>query len=131
MNRQTVKWTGEDSLTWSAQLGIDNGVPCIFDLGYESDGRYYQLASNLHPQFKVITGVRTKINPQREKGLAPGEVLDYQWDTYSDDPMSRKDQVAEANSAFETTAFTYDRDGGVQAVTFNGVTIGKFSGDFR
>ena len=70
MNRQTVKWTGEDSLTWSAQLGIDNGVPCIFDLGYESDGRYYQLASNLHPQFKVITGVRTKINPGDKIRLA-------------------------------------------------------------
>ncbi len=130
MDRIVISWTGEDSLRWSAVLGIDERKPCIFEISYETNGEKRLLASNLHPQFKVITGVRTKINPQREKGLAPGEELDFQWDTYSDDPMSRKDQVKEANSTFNTTRFSRSTDGLVQTVVFDGLTVGKFSGDF-
>ena len=131
MDNITIRWTGEDRLEWSAELGLDGNEPCIFDLGYVSNGRYVRLAGGLHPQFKVITGERTRNNPQRVKGLAPGEELGYQWDTYSDDPMSRTDKVEEAKSTFDSTEFSYGRDGGVQSVTFNGLTIGKFSGDFR
>ena len=130
MANSVVNWTGEDGLKWSAVLGIDDRKPCIIELSYETDGQKRILAQMLHPQFKVVTGVRTKINPQREKGLAPGEELDFQWDTYSDDPMSRKDQVKEANSTFDTTDFSYTRDGLMQTVIFNGLTVGKFSGDF-
>lgn len=90
MNRKIINWKGEDNLSWRAEIGIDGNIPCIFALSYLSNGKWYDLVSDLHPEFKVITGVRTKINPQREMSLAPGEILDYQWDTYSDDPMSRK-----------------------------------------
>ncbi len=130
MENKVITWKGEDGLKWTAVLGIDGTKPCIFELCYETNGETKVLAEKLHPQFKVVTGVRTKINPQREKGLAPGEELDFQWDTYSDDPMSRKDQVQEAKDSFNSTKFEYTTDGNVQTVTFDGLTIGKFSGDF-
>ena len=131
MENKEIFWQGEDGLTWRATLGIDNAVPCIFDLSYKTNGAWVNLAANLHPEFKVITGVRTKINPQREKGLAPGETLDFQWDTYSDDPMSRKKEVEEAKDSWNTTEMTFSQNGGEQIVAFNGLTIGKFSGGFE
>ena len=131
MENKEIFWQGEDGLTWRATLGIDNAIPCIFDLSYKTNGAWVNLAANLHPEFKVITGVRTKINPQREKGLAPGETLDFQWDTYSDDPMSRKKEVEEAKDSWNTTEMTFSQNGGEQIVAFNGLTVGKFSGGFE
>ena len=128
MERRIINWKGEDNLSWRAEIGIDEKVPCIFDLSYQSNGKWFNLVSNLHPEFKVVTGVRTKINPQREKGLAPGESLDYQWDTYSDDPMSRKEEVKEAVEIWDTTRMSYCVNGNVQTVTFDGLTLGQFSG---
>ena len=128
MENEIIRWTGEDGLKWSAVLGIDGGRPCIFSLCYETDGKAVTLAEGLHPQFKVITGKRTRINPQREKGLAPGESLDYQWDTYSDDPMSRKSEVEEASEQFVSTKLRTEEDGRRKSVIFDGLTIGKFSG---
>ena len=130
MENKVITWKGEDGLKWTAVVGIDNEQPCIFELSYETNGEKRVLAEKLHPQFKIVTGVRTQINPQREKGLAPGEELDYQWDTYSDDPMSRKNEVSEGNSSFNTTEFTYEKSGNRQTVTFNGFTCHKFSGGF-
>ena len=126
--RRLIQWTGEDQLQWRAEVGIEGTTPCIFDLSYESNQTWVQLARNLSPQFKVITGIRTKLNPQREKGLAPGETLDFQWDTYSDDPMSRKKEVKEAKSIWSASRMDYARDGNVQTVTFDGLTLGQFSG---
>lgn len=128
MDRKIINWKGEDNLSWRAEIGIDGNIPCIFDLSYLSNGKWVNLVSKLHPEFKVVTGVRTKINPQREKGLAPGETLDYQWDTYSDDPMSRKKEVKEATEKWNTTKMSYSTNGNVQTVAFDGLTLGQFSG---
>lgn len=128
MENIIINWKGEDNLSWRAEIGIDGNIPCIFDLSYLSNGKWVNLVSNLHPEFKVITGVRTKINPQREKGLAPGETLDYQWDTYSDDPMSRKKEVKEAKEKWNATEMSYSVNGNVQTVAFDGLTLGQFTG---
>ncbi|MBQ1377518.1 MAG: hypothetical protein IIY77_06070 [Lachnospiraceae bacterium] len=128
MDRITVQWNGEDGLKWSAELGIRNGAPCFMTVGYESNGSLVPLFSDVTPQFKVITGKRTKHNPQRVKLLAPGEEPGYQWDTYSDDPMSRPQEVKEANERWNTTEIAYSRDNARQTVTFDGLTLGQFAG---
>ena len=120
MDKQTVRWKGEDQKQWYATVGIDGKTPCIFELGYELAGERLALAKMLHPQFKAVTAKRTKINPQRAKALAPGEELDYQWDTYSDDPMSHKENVQEANQQFDTTKMDVSTHGNVTTVTFDG-----------
>ena len=130
MESAFVTWTGEDQLVWRAQLGIVDEAPRIISLGYESNGRLIPLAANLTPEFKVITGKRTKINPQREKLLAPGEEPGYQWDTYSDDPMSRTKEVRESVGRFHTAHMRLETEGGRQTVVFDGLTLGQFSGDF-
>lgn len=128
MSNQIINWTGEDGRKWQAEMGILNEQPAIRSIGYESNGAWITLATDLVPQFKVITAERTKINPQREKGLAPGEELDYQWDTYSDDPFSRKDKVKQANATFATTKMEVKQDGNHTTVSFDGLTLGQFTG---
>ena len=126
-----VQWNGEDGYCWKAELGIVDKAPCVLELGYEAHGFYNVLARNLVPQFKVITSERTKNNPQRSKGLAPGEVLGYQWDTYSDDPMSRRDKVKEAVDQWDTSHISQEKDGNRISVYFDGLTLGQFQGGCR
>jgi len=82
----------------------------------------------LRPQFRVVTAKRTKKNPQRMKELAPGEELGYQWDTYSDDPMSHKENVRQADAQWNTTKMSVKNDGNHTTVSFDGLTLGQFSG---
>ncbi len=131
MDKQEIRWTGEDGLLWSACLEITGQAPCITSLGYRKAGQYYQLAGPLGISFKVIASKRTKNNPQRLKQLEEGEELHYQWDTYSDDPMSHKADVHEAKEQWETTQLSIKRDGNVQMAEFDGLIIGAFRGICR
>ena len=128
MENKTVLWKGEDGLGWRAELGIHDAAPCIFSLEYEMNGQWVKLAGMLKPQFKVVTSERTKRNPQRLKTLKPGEELDYQWDTYSDDPFSRKDKIKQANQVWDTKEMSVKTEGGHTTVSFDGLTLGQFTG---
>ena len=44
MENKEIFWQGEDGLTWRATLGMDNAVPCIFDLSYKTNGAWVNLA---------------------------------------------------------------------------------------
>ena len=100
MENQIIYWNGEDGLRWKAQMGIVDQKPCIVELGYEKNHQWFLVGNMLTPQFKVVTGKRTTHNPQREKPVGADEKPDYQWDTYSDDPFSKKD-VKEAVQEWE------------------------------
>ena len=102
MENQIIYWNGEDGLRWKAQMGIVDQKPCIVELGYEKNNQWFLVGNMLTPQFKVVTGKRTTHNPQREKPVGADEKPDYQWDTYSDDPFSKKD-VKEAVQEWNTT----------------------------
>lgn len=128
MTNTVVNWHGEDGKSWRAELSVENGTPCIKELSYEVEGQRHILASGLRPEFRVVTAKRTKKNPQRVKELAPGEELSYQWDTYSDDPMSHKENVKESDAVWNTTQLTVSTDGNRTTVSFDGLTLGQFSG---
>lgn len=131
MDRTVVTWKGEDGYIWHADLGIDGATPCIFELSYERCGERLVLGKMLHPQFKVITSKRTTHNPQREKPVGVDEASNFQWDTYSDDPMSRKEFVQEATDVWNSTKLEVTQDGNVTHVLFDGLTLGKFKGGCR
>lgn len=128
MQKEQITWKGEDGRTWHAQLGIDAGAPCIFSLAYESNGETITLAERLVPQFKVFTAKRTTHNPQRLKAMGADEKVQYRWDTYSDDPFSHKENVGEAVSTFAATQMHTQVDGKHTTVSFDGLTMGQFSG---
>ena len=82
----------------------------------------------LKPQFRVVTSKRTTHNPQREKPIGADEKPDYQWDTYSDDPFSRKDCVKESDDSWNTSSMTVTKDNNHITVSFDGLTLGQFTG---
>ncbi len=127
-NQQVINWHGEDGINWRATFGVNEEKPCIFKIEYEKNRNWQILSSNLYPTFRVITAKRTKINPQREKALAEGEELSYQWDTYSDDPFKHKENVKKADGEFHTTQMEVKKDGNHTIVSFNGLSIGNFAG---
>ena len=128
MDKQMITWKGEDGLSWRAELGIHDAAPCIFSLEYEMNGQWVKLAGMLKPQFRVVTSKRTTHNPQREKPIGADEKPDYQWDTYSDDPFSRKDCVKESDDNWNTSSMTVTKDNNHITVSFDGLTLGQFTG---
>ena len=128
MDKQMITWKGEDGLSWRAELGIHDAAPCIFSLEYEKNGSWTRLAGMLKPQFRVVTSKRTTHNPQREKPIGADEKPDYQWDTYSDDPFSRKDCVKESDDSWNTSSMTVTKDNNHITVSFDGLTLGQFTG---
>jgi hypothetical protein len=130
--KTAVRWTGEDGLSWRAELGIDaDKRPCLFELAYERFGEEKILSKDLVPQFRVVTAKRTTHNPQREKPIGADEKPQYQWDTYSDDPFSHKENVKEANEKWNSSEVTVSKDGAQTMVSFDGLTLGQFSGGCR
>ena len=129
MENQIIYWNGEDGLRWKAQMGIVDQKPCIVELGYEKNNQWFLVGNMLTPQFKVVTGKRTTHNPQREKPVGADEKPDYQWDTYSDDPFSKKD-VKEAVQEWNTTQMSVKVSGNHTTVSFDGLTLGQFKGGF-
>lgn len=127
MEHYVVTWRGEDNLPWRAELGVRENTPCLEKLSFERNGKWVLLCEGLCPQFKVVTGKRTTHNPQREKPIAAGEKPDYQWDTYSDDPFS-KPGVQEAAGQWATTSLQVEKRGRHTTVTFDGLTLGQFTG---
>ncbi len=128
MESQVIRWTGEDNLSWEAEMGILQGKPSVRKLSYERNGEWVVLEKDLVPEFKVITSKRTKSNPQRAMALKEGEELGYQWDTYSDDPFSHKKDVQEATETYNTASMTVTTDGGHTTVAFDGLELGIFRG---
>lgn len=127
MENFSAYWTGEDGLRWKAELCVREKAPCLAELAYERNGEWVRLCGELRPQFKVVTGQRTTHNPQREKPIEEDEKPDYQWDTYSDDPFS-KPGVAEAAEQWNTTGLEVETVGRRTTVTFDGLTLGSFTG---
>ena len=96
---EKICWKGEDGLNWRAEMGILDQKPAVLSLAYEKNGTWTVLEENLVPEFYVVTSKRTKNNPQRAMALKEGEELDYQWDTYSDDPFGHPQDVKMATSS--------------------------------
>ena len=125
---EKICWKGEDGLNWRAEMGILDQKPAVLSLAYEKNGAWTVLEENLVPEFHVVTSKRTKNNPQRAMALKEGEELDYQWDTYSDDPFGHPQDVKQADEQFASTTLSVRRDGAHTIVTYDGLTLGQFSG---
>lgn len=128
MDTKTISWMGEDGLRWEACMGIDNESPCILELKYEKNGQWLLIGSMLYPKFRVITAKRTTVNPQRVKERTADEKTDYQWDTYSDDPFSHKENVKQSDSCFQSKKMHIVKEENHTTVIFDGLTMGNFSG---
>src|SRR5260221_7340218 len=102
----TLTWDGDKTDEIRLRLGITNGAPAIQDLSIRRKGGAWTiLASNLAPEFRVVSGYR-RLDQEAYPALkeAYGEVtqaiLDkYKWDAFWDAPLRVPgDEVAHGNS---------------------------------
>src|SRR5262249_14174799 len=94
-----VAWDGGDR-DLRMRFAIDNGTPAIRELAIRKRGSAWRtLASNVRPEFRVVSGLRRMSNqqmqPLRELGveLTPEIVNEKKWDAFWDAPLDLNPQV--------------------------------------
>lgn len=89
-----LTWTGERQQEIRATFGLDGGAPVIRRLELRrGNARWTQLASELHPEYRVVVGVRRMSNqqmaPLRQLNveITPEIIERYKWDAFWDAPF--------------------------------------------
>jgi hypothetical protein len=93
-NALTVTWDGDRGQELRIRFGIASGAPTIQELAARhTAGRWGTLASNVTPEYRVMSGLRRMSNqqmsPLRGLGveLTPAIVDSYRWDPFWDAPF--------------------------------------------
>lgn len=120
----SILWTGEAGQVWRLTLGIAEGEPILRDIAYRQEARWITLATDLRPDFEVVTGIR-KPDPKHGRRYA------MRWNTYSDLPMERTGEVAYNIAYYDAARMTVQREGIRTVATFDGVDMGPFQGTYR
>lgn len=144
-----LTWQGESGQRLRARFSIQDGQPTIAELAASSsDGRWEVLGTNLAPDFQVTTGRRrissTQRNLLKKQGIDTPEQEDIRkWNTFWDAPLvvpgahdttdlpRHQDEIKRASVAYKSTSCSVATEGARVSVTFNGLTLGLFSGDLR
>ena len=93
-NTLTVVWSGDRNQELRLRFGIAAGTPTIQELAIrKGSGQWATLATDVTPDFRVVTGLRRMSNqqiaPLRGLGveLTPEIVDRYRWDPFWDAPL--------------------------------------------
>jgi len=95
-----ISWDGGGDRDLRMRFALDNGTPAIRELAIRKRGGAWRtLASNVRPEFRVVSGFRRmsnqQIQPLRELGveLTPEIVNEKKWDAFWDAPLDLNPQV--------------------------------------
>jgi hypothetical protein len=142
----TLTWQGESGQELRARLTINDGHPLVEELAArESGGLWVVLGKNLTPEFQVTTGQRRLSRTQqtmlKHLGLdTPEEEDKRKWNTFWDAPLAipghadseplprSATEIRRGSSTYQTDSCSVASDGGQVSVSFNGLTLGIFSG---
>ena len=155
-NTLLVTWAGDAGADLRLRLGLEDAAPVVRDLAIRGqDGAWGTLGRNLTPDFQVTSGVRRisyqQMNPLRDLGVEiTQEVIDREkWYVFWDAPLlvpgiregqspgtnpdlpRSPDEIRKVGATFNTTACSVSTDGSRLEVTFDGLSMGIFSGDLR
>jgi hypothetical protein len=93
-NTLTLIWDGDHNQTLRLRFGVTGGTPTIQELAVKKgNSQWAILASNISPDFRVVTGLRRMSNQQMAplRGLGvelTNEIVDkYRWDPFWDAPL--------------------------------------------
>jgi hypothetical protein len=141
-----LAWSGSGGDELRASFGIANGQPVVRELAAKGRGGWVGLGRDLAPEFHVTTGKRRisnqQMTPLRELGLTSPDVVEKQkWNVFWDSPLTlpgsantnpglprTADEIRRAGSRFSTRACSVKTDGARIEVTFDGLSLGVFSG---
>jgi hypothetical protein len=148
-NSVALTWQGEGEQELRAQFTLRDGQPVVQELAARKEGApWIVLGTDLTPQFEVTTGRRRisstemDILKQQHKDT-PDIVEEYKWQVFWDAPLvvpggkrmvgpgRTADEIARATVSYKSDNCEIETDGVQVSVTFDGLTLGLFSGDLR
>jgi hypothetical protein len=147
-----VAWTGQGNSEVRVRYAIDNGQPVLRDLSTRKPGgQWATLGQNLVPEYHVVSGLRRMSSdqvaalPRDGIELTPEVVAKNRWFAFHDAPLEvpgrsgrqmpplprSPSEIRRADSSFKTTSCGVKTDGARLEVTFNGLSMGIFSGSLQ
>ncbi|HEX3754045.1 MAG TPA: hypothetical protein VHV26_03125 [Rhizomicrobium sp.] len=143
-----LNWQGEAGAQLRAQFAIRDGKPWVGELAVqEQEGAWATLARNVTPDFQVTTAKRRLSTAQLHQMKqfhddTPSEIERRQWNAFWDDPLvvpgggtnsaflpRKPDEIRRDVAAFHSTACKVTSQGARESVSFDGLTLGIFSGE--
>ncbi|HEX8711776.1 MAG TPA: hypothetical protein VF730_07875 [Terracidiphilus sp.] len=147
----TITWPGERGDELRARFGLHAGQPLIEELAVRrSSGNWVILGRDLTPDFEVTAGRRrmssTEINILKKFHQdTPANENFYKWNVFWDAPLQipgtennhltdgprTPQEVTRASASYNSSACSVQSDGDQVSVTFDGLTLGIFTGNLR
>lgn len=148
-NSLSLIWQGEGNEQLKAQFTIRNSQPVVQQLAARvANGQWAVLGENLTPDFNVTTGKRRMAALIRSLMVSQGRynpaAADFEkWDSFWDAPLvvpgtrgsinlpRLPTEISRATVSYNSNTCSVASKGERVSVTFNGLTLGSFSGDLR
>ena len=142
-------WPGEKGQQLRARFVLRNGQPVVEELAAKKpDGGWIELGKDLSPDFEVTTGRRrisiTELSILKKLNLdTPENEERYKWNVFWDAPLvvpghshlagapRSASEIARASVSYNSDACGVKSDGDRVSLTFNGLTLGLFTGDLE
>jgi hypothetical protein len=155
----TVTWDGSSRDEVRVRLAIVQGTPTMRDIGVRrKSGAWTTLASNVMPEYRIVSGVRRMSNQQIQplRGLnvpiTPEIINQDKWDAFWDAPLDlgepgrggnpppaagiagqpglprKPEEITRATATFQVERCAVRTNGARIEVSFPGVRLGDFSG---
>jgi len=93
-NALAVEWQGDNGADLRMRLGIDRGTPTIRELAIrKKGGQWTTLASNVTPEFRIVSGLRRATQQQTQPlerlgiKLTPEVIDKIKWEAFWDAPL--------------------------------------------
>ena len=142
-------WRGERNQQLGAIFAIRDGQPVVHELAVrKAGGSWTTLGRDLTPEFEVVSGVRRlseqQAAPLRALKIAiTPEVIDREkWNAFWDAPLNvpgtgsiglprKPEEIRRAWASYRSTGCKVETDGARLQITFDGLSLGIFSGQLR
>jgi hypothetical protein len=150
----TLTWEGDRNQEVRLRLAISGGTPTIRELAVRRNGQWATVASNVTPDFRVVSGIRRVTNQQLQPlrqlkvDITPEIIDQIKWDAFWDAPLHvpgtepgraqnnpglprKPEEIKRANATYRAQGCTVKTNGARIEVTFPGVQLGVFSGQLQ
>ena len=142
-----LNWTGASGQEVGASFAVDGGKPVVRELAVKkAGGQWVLLGKALTPEFTMASGLRRisrqQLQPLEKLGLTSPVILEREkWKVFWDAPLTlpgsantnpglprQESEVRRAAASYRTTACKVRSEGGRIEVSFDGLSMGIFSG---
>ena len=150
----TLTWEGDRSQEVRLRLAIASGTPTIRELAVRRNGQWAIVATNVTPDFRVVSGIRRVTNQQLQPlqglkvNITPEVIEEIKWDAFWDAPLHvpgtepgraqnnpglprKPEEVKRAVAVYRSQGCTVKTNGARIEVAFPGVQLGVFAGQLQ